>query len=69
MSLWRFWLIQRRTTGWDEAAHTRVEHGEPEIWRYLLVMGIIVLTVIVTSLTVAASPEFQEMLRSAGLQK
>jgi uncharacterized RDD family membrane protein YckC len=37
----RFTLLQRGTTAWDESNETRVEHGEPEIWRYLVLIGVI----------------------------
>jgi hypothetical protein len=40
--LWsRLTLLQRGATPWDEANETRVEHGEPEPWRYLVLSGII----------------------------
>lgn len=40
--LWaRQTLLQRGITPWDETNETRVEHGEPEPWRYLVLAGII----------------------------
>ncbi len=47
MLWWKFRLPQARVAPWDEAAETRVEHGEPEGWRYMLLVGI-VLGVIMT---------------------
>jgi uncharacterized RDD family membrane protein YckC len=38
----RLRLLQRGATPWDEANETRVEHGEPEPWRYLIVIAVIV---------------------------
>ena len=33
----RMRLMEKGSTTWDERASLRVEHGEPELWRYLLV--------------------------------
>jgi uncharacterized RDD family membrane protein YckC len=41
MLLSRLSLLQRGTTSWDEANETRVEHGEPEPWRYVVLAGIV----------------------------
>jgi uncharacterized RDD family membrane protein YckC len=48
----RVTLLQRGATPWDETNETRVEHGEPEIWRYLVLAGIL-LGVFVTAMLVA----------------
>lgn len=40
MSWCRIRLIQLGTTSWDEQTGLRVEHGEPETWRYLIVVVI-----------------------------
>ena len=37
MSWCRIRLVQLGTTSWDEQTGLRVEHGEPEPWRYLIV--------------------------------
>jgi uncharacterized RDD family membrane protein YckC len=45
--LWaRMRLLRHGATPWDEANQTRVEHGEPEPWRYL-VLGAVILGVVV----------------------
>lgn len=41
MAWWRIRLLQKGVTAWDESNETRVEHGEPEVWRYVLVAGIL----------------------------
>ncbi|HSI61865.1 MAG TPA: RDD family protein [Candidatus Saccharimonadia bacterium] len=41
MLWWKLQLAQARPTPWDETAETRVEHGEPEGWRYMLLVGIV----------------------------
>ncbi len=53
-ALWsRSVLVQRGISPWDETNETRVEHGEPEPWRYLVVTGIVV-GIAVTFLLVVA---------------
>lgn len=47
MAWWRLNLLQKGVTPWDEANETRVEHGEPEIWRFL-VLGGVILGILVT---------------------
>ncbi len=41
MSWCRIRLVQLGTTSWDEQTSLRVEHGEPEPWRYLVVAVIV----------------------------
>ncbi|MCE9520568.1 MAG: RDD family protein [Verrucomicrobia bacterium] len=41
MSWCRIRLVQLGTTSWDEQTGLRVEHGEPEPWRYVIVAIII----------------------------
>ena len=41
MILSRLALERRGATPWDETNETRVEHGEPEAWRYLVLAGVI----------------------------
>lgn len=41
MSLARIRLVQTSTTSWDRDCQTRVEHGEPELWRFLLLSGMV----------------------------
>jgi hypothetical protein len=44
-------LLQRGVTPWDEANETKVEHGEPESWRFLVLSGIVVGVMVTTFLT------------------
>jgi hypothetical protein len=46
-------LMQRGVTPWDETNETKVEHGEPEPWRFLVLTGIVV-GVLITTLLAAA---------------
>ncbi len=41
MSWCRIRLVQLGATSWDEQTSLRVEHGEPEPWRYLIVAVIV----------------------------
>jgi uncharacterized RDD family membrane protein YckC len=41
MIWWKFRLMQTRVTPWDESSETRVEHGEPDSWRYVVLVGIV----------------------------
>jgi uncharacterized RDD family membrane protein YckC len=65
MSYSRLILLQTGATSWDRECLTRVEHGEPETWRFLLLiallMGLGFLTMI---LTVLSNPEIMEAMRS-----
>lgn len=57
-------LAQRPVTAWDETAETRVEHGEPEPWRYLLVAGILLGVVLTLGLIMQQVwPELEAMRR------
>jgi len=51
MSYCRIRLLQTGTTSWDHDCQTRVEHGEPEVWRYLVLAALIflILAVMVVS--------------------
>jgi uncharacterized RDD family membrane protein YckC len=57
----RLRLLQRGATPWDEANETRVEHGEPEPWRYLLVSAVIVSVSVVDM--IALGQMMEEMSR------
>lgn len=50
MAWWRLNLLQKGVTPWDEANETRVEHGEPEIWRYLVLGGLILGLLVIVAL-------------------
>ncbi|RBP38570.1 uncharacterized protein DUF4339 [Roseimicrobium gellanilyticum] len=41
MLWWKFRIMESRVAPWDESSETRVEHGEPEPWRYVLLTGIV----------------------------
>ncbi len=41
MLWWKMRLAVHPATPWDETSETRVEHGEPEGWRYVVVTGIV----------------------------
>ncbi len=61
MAWWRIRLLQKGVTTWDEACETRVEHGEPEVWRYLTLAGIILGVGVVAMLALAM---FAEQMRN-----
>jgi uncharacterized RDD family membrane protein YckC len=65
MLWWKYRLVQNRVTPWDETSETRVEHGEPEPWRYVLLTGI-VLGVAMTflALLIQKWPEFEAARRN-----
>ncbi len=52
MLWWKVRLARHPVTTWDERAETRVEHGEPESWRYFVVTGIL-LGVLLTFIVMA----------------
>lgn len=64
MAWWRIRLLQKGTTAWDESSHTRVEHGQPEPWRLVVLGGLVALLALVMVLAVLLSQEFQEAMRS-----
>jgi uncharacterized RDD family membrane protein YckC len=54
MSWCRIRLIQLGTTSWDEQTGLRVEHGEPETWRYLIVIIVAAFIALVFASSLAA---------------
>jgi hypothetical protein len=58
----RLLLEQRGVSSWDEDNETRVEHGEPETWRYLVLTGVI-LGVLMTLLLVLGQLDAANMSR------
>lgn len=64
MSYWRLRLLRKKVTAWDETTELRVEHGEPEVWRYLLVPLLVFLTMLALGLLFSQSPEAEEMMRN-----
>lgn len=63
MSWCRIRLIRHGTTSWDEQTGLRVEHGEPEVWRYLIVAAIAGFIVLVFATGLASG------MQGAGLPK
>ncbi len=57
-------LTRTRTTPWDEASDCRVEHGEPEAWRYLVLGGIVLM--VMAGITLAVILAYKTALGSAG---
>lgn len=64
MSYCRMRLLQTGATSWDHDCGTRVEHGEPEVWRYLILAALIFLMVAAMVVVVLMSQEMMETLRS-----
>jgi uncharacterized RDD family membrane protein YckC len=64
MAWWRIRLLQKGTTSWDERCHTRVEHGSPELWRFLVLAGLVSLVLVLGVITVLMSKEIQEAMRN-----
>ena len=53
----RLRLLQRGATPWDEANETRVEHGEPEPWRYMVLAAVIVSVAVVDMIALGQMAE------------
>jgi len=68
MSWWRVRVMQKGSAPWDDANETRVEHGEPELWRFLVLGGFIVAAGLGIAITMAMSKELTEAI-SGGLPK
>lgn len=66
MSFARIKLLQLGMTTWDRDCSTRVEHGEPEVWRYLVLTGLIVMLamVMMVAFTLLMRPHLMDALRS-----
>jgi hypothetical protein len=66
MSYSRVVLMQSGKTSWDRACGTRVEHGEPEMWRFLVVIAIMMgITFFLTVGLLLMSHEMMDALRSS----
>lgn len=64
MAWWRLRLQQRGVTSWDEQNETRVEHGEPQVWRYLVLAGIMLGLALIVFIGMSMTPEMiEEMSR------
>jgi uncharacterized RDD family membrane protein YckC len=65
MSYCRMRLLQTGATSWDHNCQTRVEHGEPEVWRFLVLVALIFLIVAAAAVTMLLmSHEMMDNLRS-----
>jgi len=65
MSYSRMVLIQTGATSWDRGCQTRVEHGEPEVWRFVLVAGVaLAMAFFLVLALILTSHQFMEALRS-----
>ena len=66
MSYSRMVLIQTGATSWDRECQTRVEHGEPEMWRFVIVAGVMLaMGFFVVLALLLTSHQFMEALRSS----
>ncbi|HEY2573419.1 MAG TPA: RDD family protein [Verrucomicrobiaceae bacterium] len=61
MSWCRIRLLQLGMTSWDEHTGLRVEHGEPEPWRYLIVAIIAGFVALIFAVSLAATLEGSPM--------
>jgi uncharacterized RDD family membrane protein YckC len=59
-------LRQRGTTSWDEANGLRVEHGEPETWRFLVVAAVVGFVIVAG---VFFTLQFMEAMKNGSLPK
>ncbi len=66
MSWCRLRLLQSGRTKWDEQTGLRVEHGEPEMWRHLVVIAIMGFVMLCFILAVQ---QMMEMTHTTGLPK
>ncbi|WP_050030752.1 RDD family protein [Verrucomicrobium sp. BvORR034] len=64
MAWWRIRLLQKGFTSWDESCHTRVEHGQPEPWRMVVLAGLVALLLVLGVLTLLMSKEMLEAMRN-----
>jgi uncharacterized RDD family membrane protein YckC len=62
MAWWRLRLLQRGVTSWDEQNETRVEHGEPQVWRYLVLAGIVLGLAMMFIIALSMTPEMIEAM-------
>ncbi len=64
MSFSRARLLQRGTTSWDETTELRVEHGEPEVWRYVLLFCAALVMLLGAGVAFSLSPPVMEMIKA-----
>ena len=63
MSWARVSLLTRGITSWDERTELRVEHGEPEIWRIMVLIVAILAMSAGTTFLFFLNPEVKEILQ------
>jgi len=64
MSFSRARLLQRGTTSWDETTELRVEHGEPEVWRYVLLFCAALVMLLGAGIAFSLSPPVMEVIKA-----
>ena len=64
MSWARVTLMARGVTSWDERTEMRVEHGEPEPWRILVLIVAVITMVFGTSFLFMLNPEVKEIIEN-----
>lgn len=62
MAWWRLRLKEKGVAAWDEANETRVEHGEPEVWRFLVLAGILLGLALMVAVALSMSAEMMEAM-------
>jgi uncharacterized RDD family membrane protein YckC len=62
MTVARLRLLRSNMASWDEHTQLRVEHGEPEPWRYAVVLLLVLLIFGVSMIMIFASPEGQKIM-------
>jgi uncharacterized RDD family membrane protein YckC len=63
MSWARVSLLTRGITSWDESTELRVEHGEPEVWRIMILIAAIMTMSLGTAFVLLLNPEVKEMMQ------
>ena len=56
--------MQRGTTSWDEETEVRVEHGEPEVWRFILLAITMVAMALGIGVIFSLTPEAIEAMKA-----
>ncbi len=64
MSFSRARLMQHKTTSWDEVTGLRVEHGEPEVWRFVLLFCAALIMLMGAGILFSLSPPVMEMMKA-----
>jgi uncharacterized RDD family membrane protein YckC len=64
MAWWRIRLMQKGVTSWDETCGTHVQHGQPEVWRFLALTALVGIVMVLVIVSVLMSQELQDMMRN-----